>query len=153
MSNDRLCNHSDDQNIRRRFRQLGFASLIHSLRLQPTPPVFPGTGFLDVRMLSSTLRRAARPPAVPIPGFSLSSSQALAASSVRHRSYSSSSSKPSDGSRKVDASSQTPAKASRRKGKDGNGRNGSSKPNQNAAFSNLPSVPSTQHRQPHGMHI
>ena len=105
-------------------------------------------------MLSSSLRRVAWAPTVPIPGISRSSGQTLAASSnVRQRRYSYSSSKPSDGSRKVDTSSQTPAKASRRRGRDGNGRNGSSKPNQNPAFSNLPSVPSTQHRQPHGMYI
>ncbi|RJE21179.1 hypothetical protein PHISCL_06483 [Aspergillus sclerotialis] len=100
------------------------------------------------------MRRVAWAPTVPIPGISRSSGQTLAASSnIRQRRYSSSSSKPSDGSRKVDTSSQTPAKASRRRGRDGNGRNGSSKPNQNPAFSNLPSVPSTQHRQPHDIHV
>ncbi|GMG06545.1 unnamed protein product [Aspergillus oryzae] len=71
-------------------------------------------------MLSSSLRRAAWAPIAPITGIARSSSQALPASSntllgaaqhVRQRRYSSSSSsKPSDGSRKVDASSQTPAK-------------------------------------------
>ncbi|KAE8377254.1 hypothetical protein BDV26DRAFT_217044 [Aspergillus bertholletiae] len=121
-------------------------------------------------MLSSSLRRAAWAPIAPITGIARSSSQALPASSntllgaaqhVRQRRYSSSSSsKPSDGSRKVDASSQTPAKgvnasekregkASRRRGKDGSGRNGSKSSQQHTVFSRLPSVPSTQHLQPH----
>ncbi|KAL2852760.1 hypothetical protein BJX68DRAFT_58267 [Aspergillus pseudodeflectus] len=122
-------------------------------------------------MLSSSLRRAAWAPIAPASGISRSSSQGLAASSAgivrttqaRQRRYSSSSSKPSDGSRKIDASSQTPAKevnsgekregkSSRRRGKDGSGRNG-----RPTAFSRplppLPSVPSTQHLQPHDVHI
>ncbi|KAE8364732.1 hypothetical protein BDV27DRAFT_128042 [Aspergillus caelatus] len=124
-------------------------------------------------MLSSSLRRAAWAPIAPITGIARSSSQALPASSntllgaaqhVRQRRYSSSSSsKPSDGSRKVDASSQTPTKgvnasekregkASRRRGKDSSGRNGS-KSNQHMVFSRLPSVPSTQHLQPHDVHV
>ncbi|KAE8145060.1 hypothetical protein BDV25DRAFT_165495 [Aspergillus avenaceus] len=121
-------------------------------------------------MLSSSLRRAAWAPIAPISGITRSSSQTLPASShtllgaaqhVRQRRYSSSSSKPSDGSRRVDASSQTPAKnvnagekregkASRRRGKDS--RNGS-KSNQDTVFSRLPSVPSTQHLQPHDVHV
>jgi hypothetical protein len=116
-------------------------------------------------MLSSSLRRAAWAPVAPVAGICRSSTQGLATSSagiVRQRRYSSSSSKPSDGSRKVDASSQAPAKdvssagekqgkSPRRRGKDGSGsgRNGS-RSNQPNAFSNLPSVPSTQHLQPHG---
>ncbi|KAF9893056.1 hypothetical protein FE257_012467 [Aspergillus nanangensis] len=123
-------------------------------------------------MLSSSLRRAAWAPILPISGISRASTQALPASSlgatqhVRQRRYSSSSSKPSDGdgSRGVETSSQTPGaknvnsgekrdgKASRRRGKDGNGRNGS-KSNQHAVFSKLPSVPSTQHLQPHDVHV
>lgn len=48
-------------------------------------------------------------------------------------------------------SSGEKGKASRRRGKDNGARNASSKNGQqDAAFSNLPSVPSTQHRQPHG---
>ncbi|GFF43656.1 hypothetical protein IFM46972_07281 [Aspergillus udagawae] len=121
-------------------------------------------------MLPSSVRRAVWTPIVPISGISRTSSQALASSSngllgttehVRQRRYSSSSSKPSDGSRNIDASSQTPAKgvnsgdkregkSSKRRGKDG--RNGS-KSNQHAAFSRLPSVPSTQHLQPHDVHV
>ncbi|KAE8355167.1 hypothetical protein BDV28DRAFT_129428 [Aspergillus coremiiformis] len=121
-------------------------------------------------MLSSSLRRAAWAPIAPISGIARSPSHALPASSnllgaahVRQRRYSSSSSKPSDGSRKVDASSQTHAKGvnagekregktSRRRGKDSSGRNGS-KSNQHAVFSRLPSVPSTQHLQPHDIHV
>ncbi|EAU35952.1 predicted protein [Aspergillus terreus NIH2624] len=123
-------------------------------------------------MLSSSIRRAAWAPIVPISGIARASSQALPGSSngllgatqhVRQRRYSSSSSKPSDGSRGVDASSQTPTKgvnagekkegkASRRRGRDGAGRTGS-KSSQNAAFSKLPSVPSTQHLQPHDVHV
>ncbi|KAL2834974.1 hypothetical protein BDW59DRAFT_136912 [Aspergillus cavernicola] len=122
-------------------------------------------------MLSSSLRRAAWAPISPVSGICRSSSHSLTASSAgivgtthaRQRRYSSSSSKPSDGSRKFDPSSQTPTKevnsgearegkTSRRRGKDGSGRSGS-KPNQSTAFSRLPSVPSTQHRQPHDVHI
>ncbi|KAB8077810.1 hypothetical protein BDV29DRAFT_167485 [Aspergillus leporis] len=122
-------------------------------------------------MLSSSLRRAAWAPIAPISGIARSPSQALpapsntllgAAQHVRQRRYSSSS-KPSDGSRKVDTSSQTPAKgvnagekregkASRRRGKDSSGRNGS-KSSQHTVFSRLPSVPSTQHLQPHDVHV
>jgi hypothetical protein len=48
-------------------------------------------------------------------------------------------------------SSGEKGKAARRRGKDSGARNGSSKASQqHAAFSKLPSVPSTQHRQPHG---
>ncbi|PYH89474.1 hypothetical protein BO71DRAFT_422983 [Aspergillus ellipticus CBS 707.79] len=119
------------------------------------------------KMLSSSLRRAAWAPIGPIAGISRASSQTLTTSAngligsthVRQRRYSSSS-KP-DGSNKVDASSQTPAKgvnsadkregkASRRRSKDSNGRNGSK---QQTAFSRLPSVPSTQHLQPHDVHV
>ncbi|KAL4782408.1 hypothetical protein BJX76DRAFT_349393 [Aspergillus varians] len=119
-------------------------------------------------MLSSSLRRAAWAPIAPVSGVCRSSSQGLATSSagiVRQRRYSSSSSKPSDGSRRVDASSQTPAKevssgekregkSSRRRGKDGggSGRSGS-KSSQPNAFSRLPSVPSTQHLQPHDVQL
>ncbi|KAI2866634.1 hypothetical protein CBS12448_930 [Aspergillus niger] len=122
------------------------------------------------KMLSSSLRRAAWAPMGPIAGISRATSQSITTSAngligssqhVRQRRYSSSSSKPSDGSNKVDSSSQTPAKgvnsaekregkASRRRGKDSNGRNGSKQP---TAFSRLPSVPSTQHLQPHDVHV
>ncbi|EAW09809.1 mitochondrial 37S ribosomal protein mS38 [Aspergillus clavatus NRRL 1] len=143
-----------------------------SCRLQPNT-VTQLLGYSILKMLSSSLRRAAWAPIVPIPGISRTTSQALAATSngllgatehVRQRRYSSSSSsKPSDGSRNFDASSQTPAKgvssgdkregkSSKRRGKDSNGRNGS-KSNQHAAFSRLPSVPSTQHLQPHDVHV
>ncbi|KAL5000243.1 hypothetical protein BDV10DRAFT_40031 [Aspergillus recurvatus] len=119
-------------------------------------------------MLSSSLRRAALTPVAPVAGICRSSSQGLATSPagiVRQRRYSSSSSKPSDGSRRVDASSQAPAKevsspgekhgkSPRRRGKDGSGsgRNGS-RSNPPNAFSNLPSVPSTQHLQPHDVQL
>jgi hypothetical protein len=137
--------------------------------LDPGNSIFPLFGILRHRnMLSSSLRRAAWAPIAPASGISRSSSQGLAASSsgivrskqARQRRYSSSSSKPSDGSRRIDASSQTPTKevnsgekregkSSRRRGKDGSGRNGS-KSSPPTAFSRLPSVPSTQHLQPHG---
>jgi hypothetical protein len=116
-------------------------------------------------MLSTSLRRAAW---APLSGISrstqnVSSSGLLSATNhVQQRRYSSSSSKPpvppSDGPRRMDTS--TPAKgvnssgekgkASRRRGKDSSARNGSKASQQHAAFSKLPSVPSTQHRQPHG---
>ncbi|GIK01667.1 hypothetical protein Aspvir_005705 [Aspergillus viridinutans] len=140
-----------------------------SRRLQANP-VTHLLGYLLVQMLPSSVRRAVWTPIVPISAISRTSSQALASSSngffgttehVRQRRYSSSSSKPSDGSRNIDASSQTPTKgvnsgdkregkSSKRRGKDG--RNGS-KSNQHAAFSRLPSVPSTQHLQPHDVHV
>ncbi|KAL4942248.1 hypothetical protein BDV06DRAFT_192602 [Aspergillus oleicola] len=113
-------------------------------------------------MLSSSLRRAAWVPVAPVTSVCRSTTQGLATATtgiVRPRRYSSSSSKP------VDASSQTPAKevssgakregkSSKRRGKDGkgNGRNGS-KSSQPNAFSNLPSVPSTQHLQPHDVQL
>ncbi|OJJ51711.1 hypothetical protein ASPZODRAFT_127833 [Penicilliopsis zonata CBS 506.65] len=124
-------------------------------------------------MLSSSIRRA-----VPLAGSAWAPSQSISIASsssavlgatrrVHQRRYSSSSSKPpvppSDGPRRIDPQAATksvgPAgdkregKAARRRGKDGNGRHGSSKSNQNAAFANLPSVPSTQHVQPHDVHI
>ncbi|KAL4980690.1 hypothetical protein BDW66DRAFT_124559 [Aspergillus desertorum] len=118
-------------------------------------------------MLSSSLRRAAWAPVAPVTGICRSSTQGFATSSagiVRQRRYSSSSSKPSDGSRRVDASSQAPAKevsagekqgkSLKRRGKDGSGSGRSgSKSNQPNAFSNLPSVPSTQHLQPHDVQL
>ncbi|RAL15325.1 mitochondrial 37S ribosomal protein mS38 [Aspergillus homomorphus CBS 101889] len=121
-------------------------------------------------MLSSSLRRAVWAPIVPISGITRASSQTLTTSSnnltgsaqpVRQRRYSSSSSsKPSDGSRKLDASSQTPAKevnsgkSTRRRGKDSNGRAGSKQQQQQqTAFSRLPSVPSTQHLLPHDVQV
>ncbi|KAI9374295.1 hypothetical protein BJX61DRAFT_498986 [Aspergillus egyptiacus] len=112
-------------------------------------------------MLSSSLRRAVWTPIPAVSSICRSSTQASSAVVGRQRRYSSSS-KPSDGSR-FDASSQAPAKgvsagekregkSSRRRRKDESGRNGS-KSNQGTAFSRLPSVPSTQHLQPHDVHI
>ncbi|KAJ5601690.1 hypothetical protein N7510_011224 [Penicillium lagena] len=116
-------------------------------------------------MLTTSLRRAAW--AMPVPGLTRSSGQVLAVRGIHQRRYSSSSSKPpvppSDGSRRMDTSS-TPAKgvsssnekgkAARRRGKDNSTRNGSSKASQqNSIFANLPSVPSTQHLQPHDVHV
>ncbi|KAJ5327584.1 uncharacterized protein N7506_010686 [Penicillium brevicompactum] len=117
-------------------------------------------------MLSSSLRRAAWTP-MPLPGITRSgqnvTSSLLGATRPLHqRRYSSSSSKPpvppSDGPRRLDTtpakgvnSSSEKSKATRRRGKDSATRHASSKSSQqHAAFSNLPSVPSTQHRQPHG---
>lgn len=117
-------------------------------------------------MLTTSLRRAALAPLSGVTRSSPSIPSNGLLSATRHvhqRRYSSSSSKPpvppSDGSRRMDTS--TPAKgvnssgekgkSSRRRGKDNGARNGSSKSSQqHAAFSKLPSVPSTQHRQPHG---
>ncbi|KAJ5648318.1 hypothetical protein N7490_004690 [Penicillium lividum] len=118
-------------------------------------------------MFSTSVRRAAW---APLTGVSCSaqtvpSSGLLGATRLQRR-YSSSSSKPpvppSDGSQRLDTS--TPAKsvnssgektkAARRRGKDAGARNGSSKSSQqHAVFSKLPSVPSTQHRQPHDVHV
>ncbi|KXG46965.1 protein of unknown function DUF1713, mitochondria [Penicillium griseofulvum] len=116
-------------------------------------------------MLSTSLRRAAWAP-MPLPGITRSgqnlTSSLLGATRPLHQlRYSSSSSKPpvppSDGSRRMDTSAPAKgvnstsekSKANRRRGKDSSTRNGSSKSSQHTAFSNLPSVPSTQHRQPH----
>ncbi|CAI7613664.1 unnamed protein product [Penicillium palitans] len=120
-------------------------------------------------MLSTSLRRAAWTP-MPLPGITrsgqtLTSSLLGATRPLHQRRYSSSSSKPpvppSDGSRRMDTSapakgvnsSSEKSKANRRRGKDSSARNGSSKSSQHTAFSNLPSVPSTQHRQPHDVHV
>ncbi|KAJ5384609.1 hypothetical protein N7517_002520 [Penicillium concentricum] len=120
-------------------------------------------------MLSTSLRRAAWTP-MSLPGITrsgqnLTSSLLGATRPLHQRRYSSSSSKPpvppSDGSRRMDTSapakgvnsSSEKSKANRRRGKDSSARNGSSKSSQHAAFSNLPSVPSTQHRQPHDVHV
>jgi hypothetical protein len=115
-------------------------------------------------MLSTSLRRAAWTP-MPLPGITRSgqnvTSSLLGATRPLHqRRYSSSSSKPpvppSDGSRRLDSSAPAKVNSSGekgkgRRGKDSTTRNASSKSNQqHAAFSKLPSVPSTQHRQPHG---
>ncbi|KAL5340078.1 hypothetical protein BJX70DRAFT_131344 [Aspergillus crustosus] len=116
-------------------------------------------------MLSSSLRRAAWAPITPVSGICRSSTQALGASSAsltptRQRRYSSSSSKPSDGSRRepvqtptkeVTAKEKRESKSSRRQ-KNNSGRNGS-KSSPPTAFSRLPSVPSTQHLQPIDVHI
>ena len=116
-------------------------------------------------MLSTSVRRAALAPLSGIarPAQHVPSASLLGATRrVHQRRYSSSSSKPpvppSDGPRRMDTS--TPAKnvsssgekgkASRRRGKDSSARNAAKNGQQSAAFSNLPSVPSTQHRQPHG---
>ncbi|CAG8032647.1 unnamed protein product [Penicillium olsonii] len=120
-------------------------------------------------MLSTSLRRAAWTP-MPLPGITRSSqnvsSSLLGATRPLHqRRYSSSSSKPpvppSDGSRRLDTtpakgvnSSSEKSKATRRRGKDSATRHASSKSDpQHTAFSKLPSVPSTQHRQPHDVHV
>jgi len=116
-------------------------------------------------MLSTSLRRAAWAPLSGLPKATqnVPSAGLLGATRrVHQRRYSSSSSKPpvppSDGSRRMDTStpaknvnsSGEKAKTSRRRGKDNSTRNASKNGQQDAAFSNLPSVPSTQHRQPHG---
>ncbi|KAJ5212066.1 uncharacterized protein N7498_003712 [Penicillium cinerascens] len=118
-------------------------------------------------MLSTSLRRAAWAPLSGIPrsAQNIPSTGLLGATRhVHQRRYSSSKPPvpPSDGSRRLDTS--TPAKGvnssgekgktTRRRGKDNGARNGSSKASQqDAAFSKLPSVPSTQHRQPHDVHV
>lgn len=118
-------------------------------------------------MLSTSLRRAAWAHIVPVSGITRPSGRNLAARAgrwrrVHQRRYSSSSKPPvppSDGSRRMDTSAPAKevnssgerGKTARRRGKDGNSRNGSSKSNQqHTAFSKLPSVPSTQHQEPRG---
>ncbi|KAJ5748438.1 uncharacterized protein N7511_010134 [Penicillium nucicola] len=119
-------------------------------------------------MLSTSLRRAAW-SAMPLPGIvcpaqNVTNGLLGATRPLHQRRYSSSSSKPpvppSDGSRRMDTSapakgvsSGEKSKATRRR-RDTSARNGSSKSSQqHAAFSKLPSVPSTQHRQPHDVHV
>ncbi|KAJ5643798.1 uncharacterized protein N7484_006305 [Penicillium longicatenatum] len=120
-------------------------------------------------MLSTSIRRAALAPlsGAPRAAQNVPSTGLLGATRYVHqRRYSSSSSKPpvppSDGSQRMDTStpaksvnsSSEKSKAARRRGKDAGARNGSSKSSQqHAAFSKLPSVPSTQHRQPHDVHV
>ena len=130
-------------------------------------------GSTGTRMLSCSLRRASMTPMMSLSSISRSPGQVVTASSnglfraarpLHQRRYSSSKPPvpPSDGSNGIDASSQAPAKgvsasgekregkATRRRGRDHSRHNGSSKSNRHAAFSNPPSVPSTQHLQPHG---
>ncbi|KAL4956478.1 hypothetical protein BDW69DRAFT_181592 [Aspergillus filifer] len=114
-------------------------------------------------MLSSSLRRAAWVPVAPVTGVCRSTTQGLATATtgiVRQRRYSSSSSKPVDASfqtraKEVSAGAKREGKSSKRRGKDGKGNNGrnGSKSSQPNAFSNLPSVPSTQHLQPHDVQL
>ncbi|KAJ5468229.1 hypothetical protein N7475_005981 [Penicillium sp. IBT 31633x] len=119
-------------------------------------------------MLSTSLLRVAWAP-MPLPAIIRPSQNVtnglLGATRALHQRRYSSSSKPpvppSDGSRRLDTSapakgvnsSSDKNKAPRRRGKDSASRNGSSKSSQYSAFSNLPSVPSTQHRQPHDVHV
>lgn len=153
----------------------------HSIRLTkssstPSPHIQPlqqhleGTIYQAIElfirnMFSSSVRRAARAPSAPFPVVprpckSVVAAAASSSSSTKTHQRRYSSSKPNDGSRGFDASSQTPGKsvnpakegaekregrASKRKGKDG-GANGS----KHAAFPDLPSVPSTQHIHPNG---
>lgn len=131
---------------------------IYRAQFTPVP-----SAFYTRNMFSSSVRRAARAPSAPFPVVPRPCKSVVAASPsnctrTHQRRYSSS--KPNDGSRRFDASSQTPGKsvnpakegaekregrASKRKGKDG-GANGS----KHAAFADLPSVPSTQHIHPNG---
>jgi hypothetical protein len=142
----------------------------------PPPPLSSAESKFSWRgcqtmMLNSSVRRVVRSSALslssvaPAVGVGASATGFLSTASRRAHPRRYSSSKPpvppNDGSRPMDASSQTPAKgvnpagqkregkASKRKGKD-NGRNGSAKLNQSSASLNLPSVPSTQHLQPQG---
>ncbi|KAN0083081.1 hypothetical protein V8E54_002169 [Elaphomyces granulatus] len=117
-------------------------------------------------MLSSSIRRVVRPPAVSLPVTSPLGASVNNTAAVHQRRYSSSKPPvpPNNGSRPLEASSQTPTKgvspsgtkrdgkAAKRRGKD-NGRNGIGRPGQQTAFLNLPSVPSTQHLQPHDVHV
>ncbi|PWY80284.1 hypothetical protein BO94DRAFT_537161, partial [Aspergillus sclerotioniger CBS 115572] len=96
-------------------------------------------------MLSSSLRRAAWAPIGPIAGISRASSQSITTSA--NGLIGSSQHTPAKG---VNSAEKREGKASRRRGKDSNGRNGSK---QQTAFSRLPSVPSTQHLQPHDVHV
>ncbi|KAJ5887910.1 hypothetical protein N7495_007951 [Penicillium taxi] len=129
-----------------------FGSKTHPNRL-------PSSWVLSI-MLSTSLRRAAWVPLsgvqhVPSTGF------LTTARHIHQRRYSSSSKPPfppSDGPRRIDATptkgvNSSSSKATRRRGKDSATRNASSKSSQHAAFSKLPSVPSTQHRQPHDVHV
>ncbi|KAJ5594764.1 uncharacterized protein N7459_000972 [Penicillium hispanicum] len=118
-------------------------------------------------MLSTSLRRAVWAPLSGIPRSGQNVPSTGLVGSTRHvhqRRYSSSKPPvpPSDGPRRIDTS--TPAKgvnsssekgkSARRRGRDNSARNGSSKSSQqHEAFSKLPSVPSTQHRQPHDVHV
>ncbi|PGH00371.1 hypothetical protein AJ79_08223 [Helicocarpus griseus UAMH5409] len=130
-------------------------------------------------MFSSSARFVARSsPVTALPTAPRASTGVIAAASsgftsttrTHQRRYSSSKPPvpPSDGSRGIDASSQSPAKnvspsnkqggekregkaAKRRGGKDGS--NAAAKSKNAEAFLNLPSVPSTQHLHPHDIHV
>lgn len=142
------------------FRSDDFASGSKSSSTSPQP-----LG-LYTTMLSTSIRRAAWAPLSGVSRTTQNIPSAGLLGATRHvhqRRYSSSSSKPpvppSDGSRRLDTSTPTKGvnsssekgKAARRRGKESGARSGSSKSSQqHTAFSKLPSVPSTQHRQPHG---
>ncbi|KKZ62764.1 hypothetical protein EMCG_02874 [[Emmonsia] crescens] len=129
-------------------------------------------------MFSSSARFVARSspvivlpsPARPSTAVIVAASSCLASTRSHQRRYSSSKPPvpPSDGSRGIDPSSQSPAKsvspsnkenaekregkaAKRRGGKDSS--NVSAKSKHNEPFLNLPSVPSTQHLHPHDVHV
>ncbi|EEH33385.1 hypothetical protein PAAG_04435 [Paracoccidioides lutzii Pb01] len=129
-------------------------------------------------MFSSSARFVARSsPVIAIPTtvrpssiVIIASSSGLTCTRTNQRRYSSSKPPvpPSDGSRGIDASSQTPAKGvnpskkegsekcegktvKRRNDKDAS--NVFSKSKNNGSFLNLPSVPSTQHLHPHDIYV
>ncbi|EEQ91759.2 uncharacterized protein BDCG_06879 [Blastomyces dermatitidis ER-3] len=129
-------------------------------------------------MFSSSARFVARSnPAISLPVPARASTAVIVAatgglSSPRSQQRRYSSSKPpvppSDGSRGIDASSQSPTKsvnpsskegAEKREGKTAKRRGGkdssnvSAKSKNNEPFLNLPSVPSTQHLHPHDIHV
>ncbi|OAX83886.1 hypothetical protein ACJ72_01746 [Emergomyces africanus] len=129
-------------------------------------------------MFSSSARFVARSspvialpsPARPSTTVLVAASSGLACTRSHQRRFSSSKPPvpPSDGSRGIDASSQSPAKsvspsnkegADKRDGKTARRRgakdnaNVSAKSKNNEHFMNLPSVPSTQHLHPHDIHV
>lgn len=124
-------------------------------------PVRLPSSFLEpagITMLSSSIRRVVRASAVSLPSVTPSSVGASsngllvpATRTAHQRRYSSSKPPvpPNDGSRPIDASSQNPAKVNPAGEKRASKRR-SAKSSQHTAFLNLPSVPSTQHLQPHG---
>ncbi|OJD14139.1 hypothetical protein AJ78_05488 [Emergomyces pasteurianus Ep9510] len=129
-------------------------------------------------MFSSSARFVARSsPVIALPSPARPSTTVLVAASsgltsARGHQRRFSSSKPpvppSDGSRGIDASSQSPAKSVSPSNKEGAGKrdgktakrrgakdstNVSAKSKNNEPFLNLPSVPSTQHLHPHDIHV
>jgi hypothetical protein len=169
-----LSSRGDDSVLQKKKKQKKNIVLAFDHSIPPTIPSPLVLGSLRTRagrsmssccfsMFSSSVRRAARLPALPTSssqsGAAVRASGGRLPALIAHQPRRYSSSKPpvppSDGSRGIDTSSQTPSKGvnpsngDKREGK--SKRHGSTaNRSKHDAFMNLPSVPSTQHLHPPG---